>query len=48
MNIDFTLHRNGEWTMLMLGESVFSILIVDTPDNNVEFTFYISRFIVDS
>jgi hypothetical protein len=44
MNIDFTLHRNGEWTMLMLGESVFSILIVDIPNETSEFyaTFYCS------
>jgi hypothetical protein len=42
LNIDFTLHRNGEWIMLMLGESVFSILIVEIPDNNSAFyaTFY--------
>jgi hypothetical protein len=28
MNIDFLIHRNGEWIMLMLGESIFSLLIV--------------------
>ena len=27
MNIDFIIHRNGEWIMLMLGESIFSLLI---------------------
>jgi hypothetical protein len=44
MNVDFTLHRNGEWTMLMLGESVFSILIVDIPNESLDFykTFYFS------
>jgi hypothetical protein len=29
MNVDFLIHRQGEWTMLMLGESILSILIVD-------------------
>jgi hypothetical protein len=29
LNIDFNIHRSGEWSMLMLGESVFSLLIVD-------------------
>jgi hypothetical protein len=44
MNVDFVLHRNGEWTMLMLGESVFSILIVDIPNESLDFykTFYFS------
>jgi hypothetical protein len=44
MNVDFMMHRNGEWTMLMLGESVFSILIVDIPDEGTDFyvTFYCS------
>jgi hypothetical protein len=44
MNVDFALHRNGEWTMLMLGESVFSILIVDIPLESLDFykTFYFS------
>lgn len=42
MNVDFTLHRNGEWTMLMLGESILSILIVDFPEESPGFnaTFY--------
>ena len=36
------MHRNGEWIMLMLGESVFSLLIVDIPEqeNNFFATFY--------
>jgi hypothetical protein len=44
MNVDFVMHRTGEWTMLMLGESVFSILIVDIPDEGTDFyvTFYCS------
>ena len=29
MNISFAIHRFGEWIMLMLGESVLSLLIVD-------------------
>jgi hypothetical protein len=28
MNLDFVMHRYGEWIMLMLGESVLSLLIV--------------------
>jgi hypothetical protein len=31
MNIDFIIHRYGEWTMLMLGESILSMLIVASP-----------------
>jgi hypothetical protein len=29
MNVDFLIHRHGEWVLLMLGESVLSLLIVD-------------------
>lgn len=29
MNVDFAIHRIGEWTMLMLGESVLALLIVE-------------------
>ena len=32
MNLEFTLHRLGEWVMLMLGESVLSLLIA--PQSN--------------
>lgn len=32
MNVDFAIHRFGEWIMLMLGESVLSLLIVDIVD----------------
>ncbi|KAL3903037.1 MAG: hypothetical protein SGILL_010599, partial [Bacillariaceae sp.] len=31
-NIDFQIHRYGEFTMLMLGESVLSLLIVETTE----------------
>ncbi len=29
MNIDYSIHRYGEWVMLMLGEGVLSLLVVD-------------------
>jgi hypothetical protein len=41
MNIDYAIHRYGEWTMLMLGESVLSLLIVDV----VVTIGYISTFL---
>jgi len=31
-NIDFQIHRYGEWVLLMMGESVLSLLIVDTTE----------------
>ena len=34
-NIDFLIHRYGEWTMLMLGETVLSLLIVDTTESSM-------------
>ena len=34
MNINFAIHRYGEWTMLMLGESVLSLLIVDVSERS--------------
>jgi len=34
-NIDFMIHRYGEWTMLMLGEAVLSLLIVDTTESTI-------------
>eukprot|EP00588_Corethron_pennatum_P014271 CAMPEP_0194274012 /NCGR_PEP_ID=MMETSP0169-20130528/7210_1 /TAXON_ID=218684 /ORGANISM="Corethron pennatum, Strain L29A3" /LENGTH=592 /DNA_ID=CAMNT_0039017107 /DNA_START=35 /DNA_END=1813 /DNA_ORIENTATION=+ len=40
MNIDFFIHRNGELTMLVLGESVLSLLIVDGETGNYHRTFY--------
>ena len=38
MNIEYCLHRYGEWTMLMIGESILS-LIVGVPLKN-KFPFY--------
>jgi hypothetical protein len=48
MNIDFTIHRYSEWTMLMLGESILSLLIVDVPEENQDFfaTFYCSLLMI--
>jgi hypothetical protein len=48
MNVDFGIHRYAEWTMLMLGESILSLLIVDVPaENPVYFTtFYCSLLTV--
>ncbi len=40
MNIDFVIHRNGELAMLVLGESVLSLLIVDSEQGNYHRTFY--------
>lgn len=42
INVDFTIHRNGEWNMLMLGESILSLLIVDVPSEDKQYyaTFY--------
>jgi hypothetical protein len=33
MHVEYAIHRHGEWTMLMLGESVLSLLIVDVVDS---------------
>jgi low temperature requirement protein LtrA len=48
MNVEFLVHRNGEWTMLMLGESILSLLIVDVPEEDTEYftTFYCSLMTV--
>jgi len=48
LNVDFYTHRYGEWTMLMLGESIFSIIIVDVSDENKQYfgTFYASLLTV--
>ncbi len=41
INVDFIIHRYGEWIMLMLGESILSILIVDTSNvSKYYFSFY--------
>ncbi len=33
-NVDYLIHRYGEFVMLMIGEGVVSLLIVDTVENN--------------
>lgn len=42
MNIEYNIHRFGEWIMLMLGESILSLLIVDVVDGDIRYniTFY--------
>jgi hypothetical protein len=44
LNIDFVIHRSGEWMMLMLGESILSLLIVDVTREGKDFytVFYCS------
>jgi hypothetical protein len=47
MHIDFVIHRTGEYAMLMLGESIISIIIVGikaTP--NFIATYFLSYFLV--
>ncbi|GKY93844.1 hypothetical protein MPSEU_000351300 [Mayamaea pseudoterrestris] len=33
MHVEYAIHRYGEWTMLMLGESILSLLIVNVVDS---------------
>ncbi|CAJ1964795.1 unnamed protein product [Cylindrotheca closterium] len=33
-NLDYVIHRYGEWIMLMIGESVLSLLIVETIESS--------------
>jgi len=42
MNVGYFIHRIGDWIMLMLGESIFSLIIVDIPNETPAFrvTFY--------
>lgn len=42
MNVEYSIHRNGEWIMLMLGETVLSLLIVHVPSGIKEYyaTFF--------
>jgi hypothetical protein len=40
MNINFSLHRWGEWIMLMLGESVLSLLIVTVKVQSINSILY--------
>ena len=43
MHCGYSLHRFGEWSMLMIGESVLS-LIAGVPLDNTSFDFYLSFF----
>jgi hypothetical protein len=45
MNISFVIHRYGEWTMLMLGESVLSLLIVDVTEGSSYYKTFFSGII---
>jgi len=45
MNIDFVIHRYGEWTMLMLGESVLSLLIVNDSSASKGREFYTTFYV---
>jgi hypothetical protein len=41
VNIDFVIHRYGEWVMLLLGESILSLLIVEvTEGSDYYFTLF--------
>jgi len=31
-NVDYVIHRYGEWTLLMIGEGILSLLIVETAE----------------
>ena len=37
-NIDYVIHRYGEWIMLMVGESILSLLIVETTESRNYYT----------
>ena len=39
MHIDYAIHRYGEWTMLLLGESVLSLVIVPISGRDYIITF---------
>jgi hypothetical protein len=45
MNISFCIHRFGEWTMLMLGESVLSLLIVEVTETSSYYKTFFSGII---
>lgn len=38
MNVHFCVHRYGEWFMLMFGESIISLLIVDANNENINYS----------
>jgi PAS domain S-box-containing protein len=37
-NVDYVIHRYGEWTLLMIGEGVLSLLIVETVESREYYT----------
>jgi hypothetical protein len=41
MNVDYIIHRYGEWIMLMLGESVLSLLVVDVVETNTYYQIFV-------
>mmetsp|Transcript_8766 Transcript_8766/g.25212 ORF Transcript_8766/g.25212 Transcript_8766/m.25212 type:complete len:582 (+) Transcript_8766:182-1927(+) len=45
MNVSFTIHRYGEFVMLMLGETVLSLLIVDTSESSNYYKAFFSGII---
>lgn len=45
MNISFVIQRYGEWTMLMLGESVLSLLIVEVTEGSSYYKTFFSGII---
>lgn len=44
MNVTFFIHRDGAWIMLMLGESVLSLLIVQAQSGNFYKAFFSGVF----
>lgn len=45
MNVDFAIHRYGEWIMLMLGESILSLLIVDIVDTSGYYSTFVGGIV---
>jgi len=45
MNVDYGIHRYGEWIMLMLGESVLSLLIVDIVETSGYYQVFVDGII---
>ncbi len=45
INIDFVIHRIGEWTMLMLGESILSLLIVNDVHHKAQVEYYTTFYV---
>ncbi|CAB9525885.1 expressed unknown protein [Seminavis robusta] len=44
INLEFTIHRIGEWVMLMLGESVLSILTIPQSKSTTTFSYSVAFF----